>query len=175
MQDSSLSLSVLLTQEEYMRFTVQMVRRKAKKGLSFFTLLGGVLTILALAGFFFGHYISLSSVSSVCLLLLGLILLCYEGAIAPVIVRGAAARAYEEKDDLRTANRYVFTEKEVQVQNARLEGKLPLSWITEWIQTDEGFWISFGRECSILIPDRLLEIKDRDLLAGWLKESTENG
>ncbi len=169
MPQESLSVSILLTQEEYMQFSVQMYRRQVKKNVSFLTLLGGIIAIVAIAGFFFGHYISLSSFSAAGLLLISILMLCYEGAIAPMLVRGAAARAYEEKEDLRTANQYIFTQDEVQIHNARMEGTLPLSWMTAWTRTGNGFWISFGQECDILIPIRLLDEKECDQLERWLQ------
>lgn len=48
----SVALSVLLTKEEYMQFSVRLQRQGRAGGLSFFTVLGGVLAILGLGGFF---------------------------------------------------------------------------------------------------------------------------
>lgn len=84
----SVALSVLLTKEEYMQFSVRLQRQGRAGGLSFFTVLGGVLAILGLGGFFFGSRISLSPFTAGILFLFGLFLLCYDGLVAPIFWRG---------------------------------------------------------------------------------------
>ena len=69
MEPKPIALSVLMTREEYMQLTVQ-IHRLRSGGPSFFTLAGGILGILSLAGIFFGHYISLSPFTAGCLLCL---------------------------------------------------------------------------------------------------------
>lgn len=137
-------------------------------GLSFFTVLGGVLAILGLGGFFFGSRISLSPFTAGILFLFGLFLLCYDGLVAPIFWRGAAAREYEEKEDLHTANQYVFTPDCLEVHNSRMEARLPLTMVTDWRRTGEGLWVSFGRECSALVPARLLDEGQAARITGWL-------
>lgn len=53
MEPKPIALSVLMTREEYMQLTVQ-IHRLRSGGPSFFTLAGGILGILSLAGIFFG-------------------------------------------------------------------------------------------------------------------------
>ena len=137
----SVALSVLLTKEEYMQFSVRLQRQGRAGGLSFFTVLGGVLAILGL---------------------------CYDGLVAPIFWRGAAAREYEEKEDLHTANQYVFTPDCLEVHNSRMEARLPLTMVTDWRRTGEGLWVSFGRECSALVPARLLDEGQAARITGWL-------
>lgn len=84
MEAKPIALSVLMTREEYMQLTVQIHRLRAG-GPSFFTLAGGILAILSIAGLFFGHYIALSRFSAGCLLLFGVFLMCYEGIVAPIL------------------------------------------------------------------------------------------
>ena len=164
----SVALSVLLTKEEYMQFSVRMQRQGRAGGLSFFTVLGGVLAILGLGGFFFGSRISLSPFTAGILFLFGLFLLCYDGLVAPIFWRGAAAREYEEKEDLHTANQYVFTPDCLEVHNSRMEARLPLTMVTDWRRTGVGLWVSFGRECSALVPARLLDEGQAARITGWL-------
>ena len=158
----------LITEEEYMQFSVRMQRQGRAGGLSFFTVLGGVLAILGLGGFFFGSRISLSPFTAGILFLFGLFLLCYDGLVAPIFWRGAAAREYEEKEDLHTANQYVFTPDCLEVHNSRMEARLPLTMVTDWRRTGEGLWVSFGRECSALVPARLLDEGQAARITGWL-------
>lgn len=171
METDVLAISVLLTREEYMALAVQLYRRKREKGLSVFAVLGGVLAILGMAGLFFGQWISLSPYTAGILLLFGAFLLCYDGAVAPVLVRGAAAREYEEKDDLRMTNQYRLSPESVQVSNSRIEGTFPLRLMSSWISTADGFCLSFGRECHVWIPHRLLTGEQSGLLRRWLEEA----
>lgn len=174
MEKDALTLSVLLTKEEYMHLAVQLYRQKRGKGLSYYSLLGGILAVLGLAGFFFGHFISLSSYTAGILLLFGAFLLCYEGAVAPILVRGSAAREYEEKDDLRMANQYELDARQVTVRNSRMEASLPYRLLSSWTQTADGFRLSFGREFHVWIPCRLLTPEQGRQLRQWLEEAAGN-
>ena len=169
MEQETLTLSVLLTKEEYMNLAVQLYRQKRGKGLSFYAVLGGILAILGIAGLFFGHRISLSPYTAGFLLLFGAFLLCYDGAVAPILVRGSAAREYEEKDDLRTTNQVTLAAGQVQVRNSRMEATLPYRLMTSWTQTEDGFRLSFGRECHVWIPRRLLTEEQGRRLQTWLE------
>ncbi len=46
--------------------------------------------------------------ASLCLILLGLFCFGYDGLIAPLLAGGAAAREYDEKEELRMATTLVF-------------------------------------------------------------------
>lgn len=171
MEQEALTLSVLLTKEEYMNLAVQLYRQKKGKGLSFYAVLGGILAICGIAGFFFGQRISLSPYTAGVLLLFGAFLLCYDGAVAPILVRASAAREYEEKDDLRTANQIILDAGQVQVRNSRMEGTLPYRLMTSWTMTADGLSLSFGRECHVWIPRRLLTEEQGRQLQQWLEEA----
>ena len=164
----SIPVSVLVTREEYMAFTAQTQRLARRRGLQLTTGCGAVLIVLGLAGIFFGSRISLSVAAAACMLLLGIFLACYDGLIAPVLDRAAAAREFDERDDLRMATTYVFTEKTVQVRNGCLEGEIPLSLLTRWTTTDALFSLAFGGELSLFIPKRLLTAQQAAQLEEWL-------
>lgn len=174
MEAKPIALSVLMTREEYMQLTVQIHRLRAG-GPSFFTLAGGILAILSIAGLFFGHYIALSRFSAGCLLLFGVFLMCYEGIVAPILDKGAAAREYEEKEELRTANVYEFGPGFIQIRNSRMEGRLPLSMATSWVKTAGGLSVSFGRECHVLVPARLLDEGQWNTIRDWLAAVPDSG
>lgn len=164
----NIPVSVLVTREEYMAFAAQMQRQARRRGLPLTTGCGAVLIALGLAGIFFGSRVSLSVAAAVCMLLLGVFLACYDGLVAPVLDRAAAAREFDERDDLRMANVYVFTEKTVQVRNGCVEGEIPLSLLTRWTRADALFSLSFGRELSLFIPMRLLTAQQAEQLEDWL-------
>ena len=174
MEPKPIALSVLMTREEYMQLTVQ-IHRLRSGGPSFFTLAGGILGILSLAGIFFGHYISLSPFTAGCLLVFGVFLMIYEGIIAPILDKGAAAREYEEKEELRTANVYEFGPGFIKIRNSRMEGKLPLSLVTSWAKTAGGLSVSYGRECHVLIPTRLLDEGQWSAIQEWLAAAPVSG
>ena len=73
-----------------------------------------------------------------------------------MIDRGAAAREYDEREELRMATAYVFTADQVRVENGRVKGNLPLSLVTSFARTPEQISFRFGRELSFVIPARLL-------------------
>lgn len=99
-------------------------------------------------------------------MLLGLFFVCFDGLIAPILDRAAAAREYDEKDELRMANLYTFEGDIVHVKNGRMEGKLPLRLATRWQRSADLYSLSFGRECHVMIPRRLMnEDQDHALLA----------
>ena len=151
MEPKPIALSVLMTREEYMQLTVQ-IHRLRSGGPSFFTLAGGILGILSLAGIFFGHYISLSPFTAGCLLVFGVFLMIYEGVIAPILDKGF-----------------------IKIRNSRMEGKLPLSLVTSWAKTAGGLSISFGRECHVLVPSRLLDEGQWSAIQEWLAAAPVSG
>lgn len=152
-----LSFSVLVTREEYMAFAAETQRQARRRRLPFLYGAGGVLCVLGLAGLFFGSLVSLSAPAAVCLVVVGAFLVAYDGLFAPIMDKAAAAREYDEKEDLRMANACVFTGGRVQIRNGRMEGEIPLSVATRWYQTRDLFGLFFGRELSILLPKRLMD------------------
>jgi hypothetical protein len=105
----------------------------------------------------------------------GVFLMIYEGIIAPILDKGAAAREYEEKEELRTANVYEFGPGFIKIRNSRMEGKLPLSLVTSWAKTAGGLSVSFGRECHVLIPTRLLDEGQWSAIQEWLAAAPVSG
>lgn len=151
-----LSLSVLVTREEYCEAAAEH-RRVAGRGQGKALLAAGaVLTALGVAGVFFGGRISLSFSAAFSLIILGLFLVCYNGVFAPMFARAAAAREYDRNEDLRFATAYRFSGEMVMVKNGRMEGSLPLALITEWTETPSLILITYGREFRFAIPKRLL-------------------
>lgn len=170
MADDAISLSVLMTRDEYMTFVADSQRQMRRERLPLTKGGGAVLTVLGLAGLFFGRYVSLSPAAALCLLLVGVFLLCYDELLAPLFDRAAAAREYEEKQDLRMAYQYVFTADWVQIQNARVQGVLPLTLMTAWHQTQTLICLSFGREVRLLLPKRALDEAACQTLCRWLTD-----
>lgn len=171
MSVESLHLSVLLTKEEYLDFFVQQQRKRRQEKVSLLPFCGGALAVLGLAGLFFGEQVALAPGLAVCLVLLGLVLLCYDGLLAPILDRSVAAREFEEKDDRRLANTYKISAEAVEVCNSRFEGRLPLSWMTGWMQTASGFCLLFGRDVQIFLPTRLLSDEQTAALRSWLQDA----
>ena len=82
---------------------------------------------------------------------------------------------YEEKEELRTANVYEFGPGFIKIRNSRMEGKLPLSLVTSWAKTAGGLSVSFGRECHVLIPTRLLDEGQWSAIQEWLAAAPVSG
>lgn len=156
----SVSLSVLLIKEDYIRYTAQLRRQMRQGHVPLLTCCGAVLCVLGLAGVFFGSYISLTMAPALGLVLAGAFLLCYDGLFAPMLDRASAAREFEEKPELRMAGTYVFTPDEVEIRTSGLEGRVPLKLATHWSETPSLFSVSFGREIQIILPKRLLKEED---------------
>ncbi|MDD2418301.1 MAG: hypothetical protein PHR24_02825 [Oscillospiraceae bacterium] len=168
-QNNVLSLSVLVTREEYSA-AVAISKRKHRRKTARVTMgFGSWLIICGVAGLFFGSYILLAPPAAICLVLAGLFLLCYDGLLAPIIDRAAAAREYEEKEDLHFATTYYFYDDRVAVHNGRFQGELPLSILTEWGETSALFGLEVGRELSMAIPKRLLDTQQEERLRSILE------
>ena len=130
-EQQELSLSVLVTREEYSEAAAQRsLHRGRGRGMAV-TGAGCALVVAGLAGVFFGGRISLSPVVAACVVLVGLILAGYRRVFAPLLDRA-------------------------EVKNGRVEAALPLSLITEWLETPTLISFSFGREVRFAIPKRLL-------------------
>lgn len=173
--EARVALSVLVTREEYMAFTVQLQKKLRSQRPRLTEACGAVLIAAGIAGIFFGHLISLVPSASVCLLLMGAFLACFNGLLAPILDRAAAAREYDEKEDIRLANVYTFSDTAVDIRNGRIEGTLPLKLATRVIETADLISLSFGRECHVVVPKRLLTTQQRETLLGILKAQTATG
>lgn len=171
MDNPRLSLSVLVTREEYSQaFSQQQRKEHSHRGL-LFTITGAVLIILGLAGAFFGSYISLTLSSSFCLILPGVFMVCYDGFFAPLLDGAVAAREFDEKEDLHFATSYEFYDDKVSINNGRVEGTLPLSQITRWSETSALYTIAYGREISMAIPKRLMSAEQSGVLRELLERN----
>lgn len=102
-------------------------------------------------------------------MLLGLFLACFDGLIAPMLDRAAAAREYDEKEELRLANQITFAGDSVTVKNGRMEGVLPLRMLTRWQRSADLYSLSFGRECHVMLPRRLMDQEQDDRLLALLE------
>ena len=168
MEESPISVSVLLTEEDYMPY-VEQLRREQRGGYrGFFRIVGGVLLAVGAAGLFFGAQRTAALMLTV--MMLGFLVLLYDTVLAPVIDRTAALTAFRERDSLRMSSLYTFEREGVRVRTAFAEGTLPYTQLTECTETDGLFAFTFGREMRLLIPKRLLneaaamglrQIKDR--------------
>ena len=107
-------------------------------------------------------------------MVIGVFLACYNGVFAPLFSSAAAAREYDENEDLRYAASYRFLDDAVEVKNGRMEGALPLSALSGWAETPTLFLMTFGREGRFAIPKRLMapgqEEALRARLSGFLKQ-----
>lgn len=170
--DINLTFSVLVTREEYCE-AVAHKKRKARRHIApVINVAGGTLIVLGIAGLFFGGYISLSPSAAICLILLGIFTVCYDGIFAPILDKAAAAREYREKQDLHFATTYEFKETSVYINNSGLYGEIPLSILTGSSETPTLFIMDIGRELSILIPKRLLTEQQQHELWNLLQGST---
>ncbi|MCI8554491.1 MAG: hypothetical protein HFJ80_06045 [Clostridiales bacterium] len=156
-EEKTVALSVLITREEYLRSSVRH-HPPAVTGA------GAVLSAAGLAGLFFGAPVGLTPAAAICIVALGLILLVYNGVLAPFLDRGAAAREFDSREELRMATAYRFTAESVWVENGRVTGELPLSLATDFQRTSEQIAFRFGRELSFLIPIRLLSGEQADFI-----------
>lgn len=170
---AEIAVSVLLTKEEYMQFSAVLGRAMRARRLPLLTGCGALLCVTAVAGLFFGSLIGLTSGAALCLLLAGVFLLCYDGLIAPAADKAAAARDYEEKDELRMCNVYRISDTSVFIQNARCEGTLPLAAVTHWQQAGDWFAIFWGIECSVLLPKRLLSEEEEACIEQRLRTAQQ--
>lgn len=155
-QDGKILLSVLVTKEEYCE-AAAMKKEKLRSHIR--PLLygaGAVLILMGAAGIFFGRLIYLSIPAAVCLVIAGIALACYDGLIAPILDRAAAAREFAEKEDLHFATTYIFEDGSVRIKNGRIEGEIPLSLLTRWSEGPTLFTMEIGRELGMAIPKRLL-------------------
>ncbi|HCA29046.1 MAG TPA: hypothetical protein DEP23_05505 [Ruminococcaceae bacterium] len=170
-QTSTIYLSVLVTKEEYSEAEA-LKKQKLRSHVA--PLLNGaaaVFIILGMAGIFFGRYISLSVPAAACFIVLGILFACYDGLIAPVFDKGAAAREFIEKEDLHFATTYVFEDDRVKIQNGRLKGDIPLSMLTRWSETPGLYIMEIGRELSMAIPKRLMSAEVQESLRNMLKKN----
>lgn len=174
-EDGVLSLSILITREDYMQYAAQLRREQRRGHLPFITGGGALLGILGLAGLFFGSAISLAPSVAAGMLLVGIFLIGYDGLFAPLLDKGAAAREFDEKPELGMAGTYRFTPEGVEIRNGHIEGTLPRTQVTGATETESLFSIAFGREVRILIPKRLLGegevLRLRDWLSSGKKEA----
>ena len=165
---TELSLSVLVTREEYCEAAAEYRRTAGKQQSAMLYIAGAVLVLLGIAGAFFGQFISLSFSAAFSLIILGVFLVCYDGVFAPLFSSAAAAREYDENEDLRYATTYRFSVDSVEVKNGRMEGTLPMSALSSWKETGNLFLLTFGRECQFAIPKRLLDPGQVETLRAWL-------
>lgn len=163
-----LSLSVLITREEYVAFSLHREQRRRRGQLPLSFVFGVVLCAAGACGVFFGRDISLSVGSAVCLFVVGLFFGGYDSLIAPFFMKAAAA-AFDRSSDLGMAGVYRFTSDAVQVENARLTGTIPLAAMTSWTQDEDLIALYFGRELSVWIPRRLLTDEQTDTLLALLQ------
>lgn len=164
-----LSLSVLVTREEYVAFSLHREQRHRRGQLPLSFIFGVVLCAAGACGVFFGRGLSLSVGSAACLFALGLFFGGYDSLIAPFFVKTAAAAAFDRRSDLGMASVYRFTSDAVQVENARLTGTLPLAAMTSWTQDVDLIALYFGRELTVLIPRRLLTDEQTGTLTALLQ------
>jgi hypothetical protein len=168
-ESTQISLSVLVTKEEYCE-AAAMKKRKLRAHFAPMLIGAGVIfVLLGITGIFFGSSISLSIPAAACLVILGIALVCFDGLIAPILDKAAAAREFVEKEDLHFATTYVFKDDRVKIQNGRIQGDLPLSLLTRWSETSALFTMEIGRELSMAIPKRLLSTEECDLLRNRLE------
>lgn len=156
MEQEGIALSVLVTREEYSKAFAELQRKERSHVAPAVTAAGAVLFFLGMAGAVFGRLISLSFSAAFCLILLGIFLVCYDGFFAPFFDSAAAAREYDEKEDLHFVTTYRFTDDAVEVSNGRAKGRLPLNLITKWSETPALILFAYGRELSFSVPKRLL-------------------
>lgn len=159
-----LALSVLVTREEYCAATADTKRCQRRRLAVWLTVLGFVFAALGFAGLFFGRSISLSPSAALCLVVLGVFFVLFDGLIAPLTDKAAAARDYDIKDDLHYATKLVFDEEAVSVENSRMQGRIPLSRLSRWSETAAVFTLSVGREVHFAIPKRLLNAQQTEEL-----------
>lgn len=167
-------LSVLVTREEYSKASAEFQRKERSHVTPIITAAGAILFILGIAGAFFGKFISLSFSAAFCLILLGVFLVCYNGFFAPLLDSAAAAREYDEKEDLHFVTNYQFTDDSVIVSNGRVKGDLPLDLITKWSETPALIIFAYGRELSFAVPKRLLTPEQNELLQKLLLKNAEH-
>lgn len=169
MDNPSPTFTVLLTRDEYIAFRVGQKKQDRTGRAPLLTGAGAVGFLAGVAGLFFGERIQMTAGASLCLILLGLFCFVYDGLIAPLLAGGAAAREYDEKEELQMATTFVFEGDRVRVENGRVQGRLPLNLVTRWELLSGRFSFSFGRELSFVIPARLLD----ETQTAWLREKME--
>lgn len=164
------TLSALVTREEYSDAAAQQKRQQRRPLARFFLVVGAVLVVFGLGGLFFGSYIRLAPSAALCSLLLGLFLVLYDGVVAPLIDKGAAAREYDQREDLRFAAVYTFDSETVTLRNGRITGTVPLSLFTGWSETPALFILEAGMELTVAVPKRMMTEEQCAALLQLLRE-----
>jgi hypothetical protein len=155
-QASQITISVLVTKDEYIQAEAIIKQKLRSKFAPIITISGIVFVVLGIAGLFFGRLISLSPPAAGCFVTIGIFLALFDNFIGPILNRAAAAREYLEKEDLHFATSYVFSGDRVKISNGRIKGEFPVSMITRWTETPALFNMSVGRELNMTIPKRML-------------------
>lgn len=170
-QLTEFTISVLVTRDEYSSahaFERHKIRSRYAPAL---IVSGIILVVLGIAGLFYGRLIMLSAPAAGCLVVLGIFLGLYDGVIAPILDKGTAVRNYIAKEDLQFATTYVFSKESIKVSNGRVQGEIPVSLITSWIETPALFKMDVGRELSMIIPKRMLDEGKIQVLRGILEKN----
>lgn len=141
------TLSILLTEEEYVASAGTPARR---------VVLTPTGAVLAVAGALLYRLTGLSALFSVGVVTLGLLLILCEWTFLPLYARVRAAAQYERQQSLRQALTVTVAADAFTVESARLSGRLPVALLTGAAQTPTLFSFTFGAECCLRIPRRLL-------------------
>lgn len=159
MEVQPISVSVLLTEADYMPYIEQLRREQRSRYRNVLRFGGGALLLIGAVGLLLSERRTAAFMLAVAAL--GLLILLYDSVLAPILDRTAALTAFHERDSLRMSSLYTFEQDHVRVRTAFAEGTLPYTQLTACTETEGLFAFAFGREMRLLIPKRLLSETDK--------------
>lgn len=157
------SVTVLITRQEYAAFAHAATKRT---GFTAFFAAGAVCLLAGGAV----YLLEQPTAMSLGLWLMGAVLCLWDGVVAPLLAQAAAGREYDGLYAGRMAQTLVFSDGSVRVSTPHAEGTVPLSAITRVTVSRTGVQLDFGRELSLLIPERSVTAEQLAWLGGLAKE-----
>ena len=162
----TVSVAVLLTKEEYVRY--RLARRPR---YSWLTVVGFVTVVLAVLRLIFDFEDGVSF--AIPLAVLGACFALVDAVFVPAQQRLAAAREYDEDGVLNRACTYGFSDSGLTVENARMSAQIPYTLLTTVYETDAMFVAECGAEVAAVIPKRALSEEEISAISNLMKR--ENG
>lgn len=145
----NLMLSVRCTREEYMQFYAACERGPKWTAAVGAAALALAVLLCVVDAMIHQHTLMLG--------LIGVILLIWTPLILPTVRKGAAGRRYDASDSLKGALSLVISEDTLTVRSACQEGTVPLSALTQVLQTPQMIALVFGKELTVCIPVRAMD------------------
>jgi len=156
----SLTLAVKCTREEYMEFYARVDKKTALPTILGVIVLAAAVLLCVMDQTVHQH--------TLLLLLCGMLLVLTNPLILPTVRKGAAGRRYDNSDALKGALAVTVSRDSLTVRSACYEGCVPLSALTDILQTKTMTALVFGKELTVCIPMRALNAEETALFESIL-------